>query len=156
MSQKITHDQKETAIEALREHGTMQYAAKISGVAIRTLNLEMTRSAVFKRRVLEAREEGKLNRGDKSIQFISDVAEGKVEVKMPQLTANLAIANWAVPGFRGESKVSGRIEHDVRVITAVPRPKYDEIEASKIKITVDKPKSVEDVVEGVAVEVKNE
>ena len=150
-NKKISSDEKETAIEALREHGTMQYASKICGVTVRTLNEEMRRSEVFKRRVIEAREEGKRNRGDKALQFISDVAEGKVEVKMPQLTANLAIANWAIAGFRGATKVEGNIQHDIRYYTAVPRPKYDEIEAPKIKI-LDKPKeicnnSVEEVIE---------
>lgn len=133
---KITHDEKETAIEALKEHGTMQYAAKICGVTVKTLNNEMRRSSIFKHRVLEAREEGKRNMGDEQIDFIHSVAKGEVEVKMPRLTAALAIANWVVPGFRGTTKVEGNIQHDVRVITAVPRPKY--IESPEVKVIEQK------------------
>ena len=135
MTRKINHDVKETCIEALREHGTMPYASKICGVSVRTLNLEMLRSAVFKRRVLEAREEGKRNMGDEQIDFIHSVAKGEIEVKMPRLTAALAIANWVVPGFRGATTVQGQVDHNIRVITAVPRPKYDET-SSVPKVTI--------------------
>ncbi len=149
---KITHDEKETALEALKVHGTMQYAAKITGVSVRTLNEEMKRSEVFRRRVMEAREEGKRNLGDEQIEFIKSVAAGEVEVKMPRLTAALSLANWAVQGFRGTTNVQGKIEHDVRVITAVPRPKYDELEAPKVKVLKEGKLTVEENIEGVAVE----
>ena len=133
MSTKITHDQKETAIAALREHGTMQYASKISGVAVRTLNLEMTRSLVFKRRVLEARAEGKVNIADKAIELIKSYAYGENPEKTDRnrLTAAIALANAYEPGFRGQTIIQGRVEHDVRIITAVPRPKY--IDATEVK-----------------------
>ncbi len=153
MTRKISSDEKEAAIEALREHGTMQYASKICGVTVRTLNEEMRRSEVFKRRVLEAREEGKRVIADKAIEMIKLYASGDVlKTDRNVLTANIALANAYEPGFRGQTVVQGRIEHDVRVITAVPRPKYDEIEAPKIKV-LDKPKekshnTVEDVIEG--------
>ena len=133
---KITHDEKETALEALREHGTMQYAAKISGVAVRTLNLEMTRSAVFKRRVLEAREEGKRNIADKAIDLIKSYAYGQnpdgkegelAKTDRNRLTAAIALANAYEPGFRGVTTIQGRVVHEVPVLTAVPRPKYEEI-----------------------------
>ena len=153
MSQKITHDQKETAIAALREHGTMQYASKIAGVAIRTLNLEMTRSAIFKRRVLEAREEGRRNIADEAVEMIKLYASGTVpKTDRNVLTANIALANAYEPGFRGTTTIQGKVEHDVRVITAVPRPKY--IDAPKVKVITEKSQSVERVIEGVAVEVK--
>ena len=134
MSTKITHDQKETAIAALREHGTMQYASKVSGIAVRTLNLEMTRSLVFKRRVLEARAEGKINIADKAIELIKSYAYGENEEKTDRnrLTAAIALANAYEPGFRGQTIIQGRVEHDVRIITAVPRPKYIDVEVKEL------------------------
>lgn len=123
---KINHDVKETCIAALREHGTMEYAAKVCGVSVRTLNEEMRRSEIFKRRVLEARAEGKTNLADKAIELIKSYAygENKEKTDRNRLTAAIALANAYEPGFRGVSQVQGRIEHNVRIITAVPRPRY--------------------------------
>lgn len=157
MSQKITHDQKEAAIEALREHGTMQYASRISGVTIRTLNLEMIRSAIFKKRVLEAREEGKRNIADKAIDLIKSYAygENKEKTDRNRLTAAIALANAYEPGFRGVTTVQGQVDHNIRVITAIPRPKYDMLEVKKLKSITEKARA-DEVVEGTAVEIKDE
>ena len=152
MTPKISNDIKEAAIEALREYGTMNYAAKISGVTVRTLNKEMLRSEVFKRRVLEARNEGKQNIADKAIEMIKLYASGTLaKTDRNVLTANIALANAYEPGFRGTTNVQGKIEHDVRVITAVPRPNYGQIE-TKIPVKLLKNKSIEETIEGVAVE----
>jgi len=67
-----------------------------------------------------------------------------------RLTAAMALANAYEPGFRGTTNVQGRIDHNVRVITAVPRPKYIENKPQKL---LDKGKdkgynSVEEVIEG--------
>ena len=131
-NKKITHDEKETALEAMREHGTMQYGAKVAGVTVRTLNEEMKRSEVFKRRVVEARAEGKSNIADKAIELIKTYAYGENTEKTDRnrLTAAIALANAYEPGFRGVTTIQGRVDHDVRVITAVPRPNYAEIETS--------------------------
>ena len=133
---KINHDVKETCIEALREHGTMQYASKICGVTVRALNQEMLRSAVFKRRVLEAREEGKRNIADKAIELIKSYAYGTNEEKTDRnrLTAAIALANAYEPGFRGITTIQKQIDHDVRIITAVPRPKYEITEVKQISL----------------------
>lgn len=134
MSAKITKEQKQKALEAIQEKGTMNAGAEAAGVTKRTLNNEMNRSLIFKKRVLEAREEGKRNMADIHLQFVHDVAEGKIDVKMPRLTAALAILNWVEPGFRGATTVQGKIEHDIKVITAIPRPKYDELPETNIVI----------------------
>uniref|UniRef100_A0A6M3IF73 Uncharacterized protein n=1 Tax=viral metagenome TaxID=1070528 RepID=A0A6M3IF73_9ZZZZ len=153
MAKKLDHQKKEEVIAALRHHGTLRYASKVCGISVRTLNEEMRRSSIFKARVDEARIEGKTNMGDEQLDFIHSVAAGEVEVKMPRLTAALSIANWSVPGFRGTTQVQGKIDHDVRVITAVPRPKYKvEIENKPQKL-LDKGNekgynSVEEVIEG--------
>ena len=150
---RITEEQKEVAISAVKEQGTMLAGAAAAGIIVRTLNNEMNRSAIFKRRILEAREEGYRNIADRAIEMIKLYASGEVaKTDRNVLTANIALANWAQPGFRGQTVVQGRIEHDVRVITAVPRPKYEVIENKPLK-ALDKGKeeahnTVEDVIEG--------
>ena len=143
---KIDHAAKEAALEAIKVEGTMLAAAKAAGVTVKTLNNEMLRSEVFKRRVLAAREEGYKNIADKAIEMIKLYASGEVaKTDRNVLTANIALANWAQPGFRGVQQ--GKIEHqvDVRVITAVPRPKYEVIVEDTKPKQIEKPKEkVED------------
>lgn len=130
MSQKITHDQKETALEAIREKGTMKAGADAACITIRTLNREMKRSAIYKKRVLEARAEGYNNLADEARQLVIDYMSGKYEkTDRNRLTAAIALLNAYEPGFRGTSTIQGKIEHDIRIITAVPRPRYEVIEA---------------------------
>ena len=122
---KLTQDAKDTAIETIRIHGTMKAGAGAAGVSVRTLNEEMNRSAIFKRRILEAREEGKRNIADNAIDRIKEYAfNPPVKTDRNVLTAAIALANAYEPGFRGTTTVQGRIDHDVRVISAVPRPSY--------------------------------
>lgn len=140
MSAKITHDQKETALEAIRELGTMKAGAAVAGISVRTLNEEMKRSEVFKRRVMEARSEGYNKLADNARQLVIDYMEGKYDkTDRNRLTAALALLNAYEPGFKGTTTVQGKIEHDIKVITAVPRPKYDEIGAPKVRV-IDSPK----------------
>lgn len=135
MGNRITEEQKNIALIAIRQYGTNIAGAKAAGVDRSTINEEMNRSVRFKREVLAAREEGKLNLGDSKIQFINDVAEGSIEVKMPRLTAALAIANWSVPGFRGANKTEVSGEIDFAFKTAIPRPKYPKyIDATEVKV----------------------
>ncbi len=123
---KINGDQKETAIEAIKINGTMKAGAAAAGVSVRTLNEEMRRSAIFKRRILEAREEGKRNVADNAIDRIKEYAfNPPLKTDRNGLTAAIALANAYEPGFRGTTTVQGKIDHDVRVITAVPRPNYE-------------------------------
>lgn len=126
MPNRINSDQKSEAVEAIRIHGTMKAGAAAAGVSVRTLNEEMRRSAIFKRRILEAREEGKRNIADNAIDRIKEYAfNPPVKTDRNVLTAAIALANAYELGFRGTTTVQGRIDHDVRVITAVPRPKYE-------------------------------
>ncbi len=125
MTKKINPDVKESCIEALKIHGTMQYAAKVCGVSVRILNEEMRRSEVFRRRVLEARAEGKANIADKAIELIKNYAYGENTEKTDRnrLTAAIALANAYEPGFRAPTNVSGETIHSIKVVTGVPRPK---------------------------------
>lgn len=141
MSQKISFDQKETALEAIREYGTMKAGAEAAGVNVKTLNTEMNRSAVFKKRILEARAEGYNRLADNARQLVIDYMMGKYDkTDRNRLTAAIALLNAYEPGFRGATLIQGRVEHDVRVITAVPRPRYEGIpEPKKVKIIDIKP-----------------
>jgi len=142
MSSRITHDQKEAALEARRQKGTMVAAAEAAGVSVRTLNNEMRRSAVFKKRMQEAAQEGHTNVADIGKQYLIDVVTGKIEkTDRNRVTAATILLNAYEPGFRGTTQVQGRIDHDVRVITAVPRPNYQIIEPEK-KLLDDPDKKV--------------
>jgi len=141
MTKKLNHDLKELCIEVLRDKGTMQAAAKVVGVDVKTLNNEMRRSEVFRRRVVEARAEGKVNIADKAIELIKSYAYGENTEKTDRnrLTAAIALANAYEPGFRGVTTIQGRVDHDVRVISAVPRPKYiDAPEVKELKTNISK------------------
>ncbi len=125
MSKHMGHDEKETAIEFVRAKGTLKAGAEAAGVTYQTLRNEIKRSPLFARRITEAQTDGKSEIGDKAIENIKSMAlaENNKDVRS-RLTANMALANWTVPGFRGESKVTGRIEHNIRVTSAIPRPNY--------------------------------
>ncbi len=131
----LSHNQKEAAIEAIREHGTLKAGALAAGVDVKTFRAERKRSTVFERRVGEALDDGKEGRVDYSLQDLYDIAGGKLDVKMPQLTAILAILNWGKPGFKGSTTttIQGNVNHNVIVRTGVPRPKYA-VEAPGSKI----------------------
>ena len=127
----ITMEQKETIIETIRIHGTMKAGAEAANISVRILNEEMHRSSIFRKRILEAREEGKRNVADNAIDRIKEYAfTPPAKTDRNVLTAAIALANAYEPGFRGTTTVQGKIDHDIRIITAVPRPKYE--------ITIDK------------------
>ena len=139
-NQKITHTEKETALETIKERGTMKAGALAAGISVRSLNEEMRRSEVFKRRVMEARAEGYNRLADDARQLVIDYMMGKyAKTDRNQLTAAIALLNAYEPGFRGTTTIQGRVEHDIRVITAVPRPKYAELpETRKVKVIEEK------------------
>jgi hypothetical protein len=80
----------------------MKAGAEAAGVSVRTLNEEMRRSAIFKKRILEAREEGKRNVADNAIDRIKEYAfNPPLKTDRNVLTAAIALANAYEPGFRG-------------------------------------------------------
>ncbi len=136
----ITSEQKELALEAIKEHGTLQAGAKAAGISIKTLNEEKKRSEIFKKRIIEALQEGRGRLADNARQLVIDYMMGKYsKTDRNQLTAAIALLNAYEPGFRGTTRVEGRIEHDIRVVSAVPRPRYDELPQIKV-IDEDKEK----------------
>src|SRR3990167_6532985 len=91
---RLTSGQKEKILSALEEYATLISGAKAGGVEVWQIKEEMKRSAIFKKRVNEAREEGKKNIADKALQLIQDYSNGKfLKTDRNQLTAAIAIAN---------------------------------------------------------------
>ena len=137
MTQKITKDQKDTFIEELAACGVIKLAASKTMVSVPTIYAEMKRSDVFKKRVQLAINEGKSKLGDSTLENILEIANDLDPKRTSQrLTANLAIANWVIPGFRGEQKISGKVEHDVIVKTGIPRPDYKELTPPKDSVKI--------------------
>lgn len=126
MTQKITKDQKDVFIEELAACGVIKLSAEKAMVSVPTVYAEMKRSDVFKKRVQIAINEGRSKLGDSALERILEIANDSDPKRTSQkLTANLALANWSIPGFRGEQKISGKVEHDVIVRTGIPRPNYE-------------------------------
>ncbi|MDD5551514.1 MAG: hypothetical protein PHS34_09660 [Candidatus Omnitrophica bacterium] len=140
----MDNEQKTIFIAAVKCFGTLKAGAKVANVGIEAVKQEMKKHAVFRKRVQEALKEGRENITDEALDKIREyVMNPPAKTDRNQLTAAIALANAYLPGFKGTSKVEGRIEHDVRVISAVPRPNYDQIEAPK-KITIEPTKEDKD------------
>ena len=123
---RLTHDQKEQCLAGMRLLGTKKAGALAANIPIEKLNEEIKKSAVFKKRANEALTSGKSNLADNALEVISTYAlNPPPKTDRNQLTAAIALANAFIPGFRGATTVQGKIDHDVRVITAVPRPNYE-------------------------------
>jgi len=132
---RMSKEQKKLAIDAVKERGTLLSGANAAGVNIKELRSEMKRSVRFKKRISEARDEGKQGVAEMALTVITSYAlKPPPKTDRNQLTAAIALANAFIPGFRGAQTVQGKIDHDVRVITAIPRPKYDELPAPKVQI----------------------
>ena len=168
---RLTKQQKDSVIEHLREVGVLLAAAKRAGIAKASVQAEMKKSAIFRKRVNEAKLEGKTNIADNALAVLMQYAYGDVDGKTDRnkLTAAIALANAFEPGFRGTTQVQGKIDHDVRVLTAVPRPNYNvtidnpdkkRLKAGKKRIYDDKGEyigvqTVEEVIEGEVIKETN-
>jgi hypothetical protein len=77
---------------------------------------------------------------DEARALVRDYMRGKfMKTDRNRLTAAIALLNAYEPGFKGVTTVKGSVDHNVRVITAVPRPKYDVIDSPSVKL-LSKPK----------------
>lgn len=138
----LTPQQRIQAIEIIRKYGTIKSAEEALGRA--AIENERKASAIFNKHIFEALGEGKNIIGDNAVDQIRQCADGNVKMGKTQLTANIALANAYAPGFKGTTRTEGRIEHDIRIITAVPRPKYIEVESNdKSQITEGEVKEVD-------------
>ena len=124
---RLTKQQKESVIKHLQEVGVLMVAAKRAGITKAELQAEMKKSAIFRKRVNEAKSEGKTNIADNALAVLMQYAYGDPGGKTDRnkLTAAIALANASEPGFRGTTTVQGKIDHHIRVLSAVPRPNYE-------------------------------
>lgn len=118
---KLKKEQKELAIEAYAETGTLKDVAYILGISKQDLIKEMNRSDVFKKRMAEAGKIGRLNAGDDALSDI--INADKLELTKTALTAKIALANAYAPDFKARP-VFQPTKQTFNVITGIPRPKY--------------------------------
>ncbi len=129
---KLSSEDKAKIILAIRERGVKRDGCKAVKISIHELNDEIKLHKNFAKEVKEAVLEGNQNLADKGKEYIADVIDQKfAKTDRNAITGAIAALNAYEPGFKGTSKVEGRIEHDVRVITGVPRPNY-QIDVSKV------------------------
>ncbi len=121
----LNNDQKGKILESLKEHGTIVMAAKTVGCKPDAIYKEMQRYPTYRRKVQEARDHGKDSVGDSAMTVIEGIAFSNDTDSRTRLTAALSLANAFVPGFKGTSHFEGKIDHNVRIQTAVPRPTYN-------------------------------
>jgi hypothetical protein len=137
----LTNEQKHACLEAIKQTGTVKAGALAAGVDPKTIRSEAKRSLMFRRRLEQAKLEGKANIVDNARQLIIDYAMGKVaKTDRNVLTAATILCNAYEPGFRGTSHVEGKVEHNMVVTTAIPRPNYDLIDAPRIIESGEQPR----------------
>ena len=127
---KITPELKQKAIKVYEETGLLTKVAEAIGVHVSTLRDEMKRSAVFRKKMVAAKEIGALVVGDKALQGIQDYADGKLssgKSDRNQLTALIALANAYIPGFRGRTAVDHKVDGEIKITHRLPRPNYKEV-----------------------------
>jgi len=123
---RLNHDQREQALAGMRLLGTEKAGALAANISIEELKGELKKSAIFRKRANEAKTIGKSNLGESGLGVIVEYAlNPPPKTDRNRLTAAIALCNAFIPGFKGISTVQGRIDHDVRVISAVPRPNYE-------------------------------
>ncbi len=133
---ELNHEAKEQIVNAVWVNGTLESATS-KDITMESIQAEMKRSAVFKKRIRKALEESKGMLIDEARALVRDYMRGKYDkTDRNRLTAAIALLNAYEPGFKGATTVLGKIQHDVRVITAVPRPKYDEVEGPKVRVSI--------------------
>ena len=133
----LTNDIKEQIINSIWVNGTLE-AATSEDITMELIQEEMKRSAVFKKRIRKALEESKGMLIDEARALVRDYMRGKfIKTDRNRLTAAIALLNAYEPGFKGVTTLKGSVDHNVRVITAVPRPNY--IDSPSVKV-IEAPK----------------
>jgi len=115
MSERITEEQKEVAVSVYRLTGLITEAAKTAGVSRVTLWKEQKRSITFKKAMEDAREEyaDQLEKeGDTLTRDRHD---------MPSVTWRIFRLKALRPDMYRE-RVDHKVDTDIRIITATPRP----------------------------------
>ena len=116
MSQRITEEQKDKAIEVYAQKGNLLDAAKAVNLSTKTLLRERQRNSVFRK----AMEEARLEHCEYIEQDVLKAANNP-NIKQPQLLAKFFRAKRHIPEYR--DKVDHSVEGNIKIITGVPRPK---------------------------------
>ena len=146
MRREMTDAEKRAFLVRLAELGTKKSAALAVGVTPYMVKAEERRSEIFKRRVAEAKGEGVRHIADQALENIRAIAFGEIKADKTVLTANLALANAYESGFKGVQRTEGHVDHNIRVISSIPRPNYEAIDTPK-------PKELKEaVIEGVVIQ----
>jgi len=116
MSKRITEEQKQIAVEEYALKGNLIDAAAKAGVCSLTLIREKKRSADF-RKLLEEADEKHHEYIEKDLY---DAAHNP-DMRQPQLLAQFARAKRHIPEYR--DKIEHKVEGNIKIISAVPRPK---------------------------------
>jgi len=121
---KITAEQKRIALDSYRKHGNMTIAAKEAGVNRSTLWAESKRNVSFKRRLTEAKSS--------YCDMLEAVLDNKIlnEKGMPGVTALIFKLKAEMPN-KYRDRVSGSIDHNIKIISGIPRPEPKQIESGK-------------------------
>ncbi len=122
--QRLTASERESILQTIRQTGTLQSAYDLPTMTRWAIRTERDVDPDFNRLIIEAIDAGKQAIGDEALENIRQCASGHVAMSKSQLTANLALANAYAPGFKGVRHSESKIQHDIRVITSVPRPQY--------------------------------
>jgi len=115
MSERISEEQKDLAIEAYVEHGNLVSAGRAAGVSSKTLYREKKRSAAFNKEMNEAKEIYCEKIKDKLDQMTTD---GKAT--HTQFLATVAIARANMPEYKDKTEHSGEV--NIKIVSAIPRP----------------------------------
>lgn len=111
----FTEKREEVAIEAYAVYGTLLRAGKAAGVHFSTLKLRMKRSVKFTERMHEAKEQ--------YIEHLEDILDTRI--KDDNYKMNGVLLMFKLKGERPHmyrEQITGTIDHNIRIISAVPRP----------------------------------
>lgn len=124
-TERIDSEMKAAAVAAYQLTGTLLRAGKVAGCSRRTLNNEMNRDPKF----MEAMKDAKATFGegleDLALKRILDEKfKGSTILLMQRLNAELP--------EKYKHRTETKIEGEIKVVTAVPRPAIDKPEVKRI------------------------
>ena len=115
MSNRITEEQKNTAVKEYAVCGTMSRSAGKAGVSRQTLYEEEKRDKKFKQAMLNAKKE--------YIDSLEDVLDARIRSAKDKASAILLMFKLKKENHDYRDKVEHKVDAEVTIISGVPRPK---------------------------------
>jgi len=115
MSNRITEEQKNKAIEVYAEMGTVLKASQSVGVSRQTIYEEMKRDKVFKQAMTHAKQA--------YVESLEDVLDARIKSKTDKASAILLMFKLKKENHEYRDKVDHKVDAEVTIISGVPRPK---------------------------------